>query len=210
MKWLAFWKRQPMKDETDLFELQGVGKPQNHQSLNNMIKPLHLSLSLSTSHNILFLFESKKNSDDKVFKNLMHIGLLTNMHSVSCSTNKSGGLTFLWCNYVNVTILNSSNNMIDINVVDSTYNNHGHVWRGISLYGYPHFNKKILTCNMIINLAQRHNFNNWLMFGDFNLITKATEKNGGNPIDFNLTNTINEAFNICRLYDIGYSRTMDT
>lgn len=43
---------------------------------------------------------------------------------------------------------------------------------------------------MIINLAQRHNFNNWLMFGDFNIITKATEKNGGNPIDFNLTNTM--------------------
>lgn len=45
-----------------------------------------------------------------MFKSLMSIGFLTNIHSVSCDNNglgKSDDLTFLWSKDVNLYILDS-------------------------------------------------------------------------------------------------------
>lgn len=44
------------------------------------------------------------------------------------------------------------------------------------IYSYPRRNQFFLTCNLINNLAQRHDYNNWLIFWDFNILTYDREK----------------------------------
>lgn len=43
-----------------------------------------------------------------------------------------------------------------------------------------------------------------MVFGDLNKITKANEKNGGNPIDKNLIDLICNTFYDCLLNDMGF------
>lgn len=54
---------------------------------------------------------------------------------------------------------------------------------------------------MITNLAKRNSHPNSIMFGDMNLITQDNEKVGGNPLDTNLIDKINNIFNLCQLID---------
>lgn len=63
----------------------------------------------------------------------------------------------------------ANNNNIDRNNTDNI------LWRGTVIYGYPKSSQKHLTCNMINNIAQRHNRPNWLIFGDLNITTANHE-----------------------------------
>lgn len=84
------------------------------------------------------------------------------------------------------------------------------MWRGTWIYGYTKRNKKTLTWSLISNLAQRHYYANWILFGDLNLIINVQKKIEGNPMDSNLTNNINNAFNDYLLNDLGFSNNMET
>lgn len=42
--------------------------------------------------------------------------------------------------------------------------------------------KKTLTCNLITNLAQTYNYDEWIVFGDMNIITSENDKTRGIPL----------------------------
>jgi len=72
------------------------------------------------------------------------------------------------------------------------------------MYGFPYHSQKHLTCSSINDLYQNRKTSIWLIFGDFNLILKSSEKIGGNGIDYHHTNLFNRTLNKCDLIDLGY------
>jgi exonuclease III len=156
---------------------RGIGNPKTVRALGKLI----------SNHNpdILFLMETKMLCSNSVFlsrfKNKYHT------HQVDCSTSgggKAGGLLLLWnpCN-VDVTIIDEEFNYIDMHI-----NTNNFQWRATGVYGFPKAQDKLLTCNLINELASNNRNNKWLLFGDFNLITNNGEKMGGNPIEYNTIN----------------------
>lgn len=86
--------------------------------------------------------------------------------------------------------------MIGFYIMSCNYSMNNIIWRAVCIYDYPKSNKT-LTRNLINNLAQRHNYTNWLFFCDSNIIFYDSEKIRGNLLDHNLTHIINTTFTDC-------------
>jgi hypothetical protein len=78
-------------------------------------------------------------------------------------------------------------------------------WRATGVYGYPQSHNKLLTCNLLNELAGNQFSQKWLLFGDFNIITCQEEKMGGNTIDYNIIDLFRNTLNNCALQDLGYT-----
>jgi hypothetical protein len=122
---------------------------------------------------------------------------------VDCSTSgggRSGGLALLWniCNF-DINIINH-----DFNYIDFLINFHNQTWRATGIYGYPKQHQKFLTCSLINDLSQINNNPNWLIFGDFNICLNENEKEGGNPMDYNIVTSFRNTIDMCNLNDIGF------
>jgi hypothetical protein len=122
---------------------------------------------------------------------------------VDCSTSgggKAGGLALMWKN------CNFQLNIMDyaLNYIDCVILSHNTHWRATGIYGYPVNNQKILTCNLISDLATTNSNSNWLVFGDFNIVLSSREKSGGNPIDYHITEAFRDCLGHCNLEDLGY------
>jgi hypothetical protein len=127
-----------------------------------------------------------------------------NVKIVDCSTAggvRAGGLALLWnnCNF-DIEINNH-----DFNYIDFLINSHNKVWRAIGIYGYSTHHSKFLTCKLINDLSQTSNNQNWLIFGDFNIVLNSDEKVGGNSIDYNITNSFRNTIDMCNLNDLGFT-----
>lgn len=102
----------------------------------------------SYSSHIVFLCETKLCDNVNVWKSIMNVGPLTNIHNVNCFTSggeKVRGLTFLWRKDVTLYILDSNQNLIEFyitpnNIIPNNSANNMH-WRGTQMYGYPKRNK---------------------------------------------------------------------
>jgi hypothetical protein len=110
-------------------------------------------------------------------------------------------LAILWTNNVNITIVGFNNNMIDCYVMS---NNNSDNWRATCIYGFPRQDKKIMTCNLINKLKLTNPHDQWLVFGDFNLIMHPSEKQGGRDHHHNIMNLALDMLNNCNLIDLGY------
>jgi hypothetical protein len=131
------------------------------------------------------------------------------MHSydfkiVDCSTSGgggAGGLALLWnnCNF-DINIINH-----DFNYIDFLIKSHNQIWRATGIYGYSNQHQKFLTCRLINDLSQINNSPNWLIFGDFNICLNDNEKEGGNPLDYNIVTSFRNTIDMCNLNDIGFN-----
>ena len=92
--------------------------------------------------------------------------------------------------------------MIDMYITSC---NTTHNWFATGLYGSPYHPHKKLICDAINDLFSNKNPYNWLIFGDFNLILGAHEKQGGHGLDYNHTIMFNTTLNQCNLTDLGYN-----
>jgi hypothetical protein len=119
---------------------------------------------------------------------------------VNGTTGISGGIMLLW-DPCAIDINNMEFNYIDVSVTNLSSNVH---WRATGVYGYPKHHEKHITCDLLSNLNNNHNSNNWLIFGDFNIVLNNNEKLGGNPIDSNLSMLFKDTINSCGLQDLGY------
>jgi hypothetical protein len=119
---------------------------------------------------------------------------------VNGTTGISGGIMLLW-DPCAIDINNMEFNYIDVSVTNLSSNVH---WRATGVYGYPKHHEKHITCDLLSNLNNNHNSNNWLIFGDFNIVLTSNEKQGGNPIDSNLSILFKDSINSCGLQDLGY------
>jgi hypothetical protein len=129
---------------------------------------------------------------------------LSNMFVVDCNitqNNRGGGLAMLWTNNVNLNIIGFNENMIDCYV---DCDNIESSWRATSVYGFPKHHQKTLTCDLISNLNHNNIHENWLLFGDFNLILNSCEKQGGRNTHHNIIDLANNTLHECNLVDLGY------
>ncbi|MCH84377.1 hypothetical protein A2U01_0005209, partial [Trifolium medium] len=72
------------------------------------------------------------------------------------------------------------------------------------IYGYSKHHQKPMTCDLITNLYQTNHHENWLLFGDFNLVLNSAEKEGGKDLHSSTTSLFHNTLNQCDLMDLGY------
>jgi hypothetical protein len=77
-------------------------------------------------------------------------------------------------------------------------------WRATGLYGYSKTQQKPMTCELISNLSKTNTHDNWLLFGDFNLIRNSNEKHGGRESYNSPSSLFNDTLTACDLNDLGY------
>jgi hypothetical protein len=106
-----------------------------------------------------------------------------------------------WTNDVKHDIISYNDRCIDC-YIDRSNSDIG--WRASGLYGFSSHQQKPQTCDLIKYLFQNNNHENWLLFGDFNMVLNHAEKLGGRDIDYTHTNLFQETLNDCQLQDLGY------
>jgi exonuclease III len=149
---------------------RGLGKASAVRALRQLI--------LNHHPDIVFLTETKFQNSDFRKKTNSFGHHLPNLFVVDCNitqNNRRGGLAMMWANNVNLQIIGNNENMIDCYVVCGNIESS---WRATGFYGYPKNHQKALTCDLISNLNHNNTHENWLLFGDFNLILNSNEKQG--------------------------------
>jgi hypothetical protein len=181
---------------------RGLGKPRAVRALKRLLTV--------NCPDVVFIMETKLTDNDGNIKAKLCHGSLTNYFLVNCSTMNSGrcgGIVLLWNDTVNINISLHNENYIDFYVASLTNN---YVWRATGLYGYPKHTQKALTCNLINYLHQLDPNQDWLLFGDFNIVLNNFEKRGGNLIDHNISRLFHETLTNCDLHDLGYDDNIFT
>jgi hypothetical protein len=141
---------------------------------------------------------------DPKAKSSITCGPLSNFLMVNYSMNnghRAGGLAIIWNCNIHVDILQFNKMFIDTYITSCNSN---FSWYSTGFCGSPYSNKKHLTCNAIKDLHNNRINENWLIFGDFNLIRNSSEKLGGNGLDINLSDMFHDTLNQCDLIDLGY------
>lgn len=122
-----------------------------------------------------------------------------------CPTSSGGkfdGLVLMQNNLVTMTVLDVNENCIDAYF---SCDNQPNKCRISGIYGCHIHYKKYLTCSLLSDLYNTYNFDNWIVCKDFNIVTSAKEKCGGNPIDLCITNIFIDTIDKCNLNDIEYT-----
>ena len=144
---------------------QGLGLQQTVQALKKFLRVEELKF--------VFLMETKLHCD--IMSRLKHE--LGYTHGVTVSSDgNSGGLALLWKPETKVQIHKYSRWYIDA-FVDCE--NNGDLWRLVRFYGHLDTSKREETWILLGSLSGISNLL-WLCIGDFNEITSAFEKEGGN------------------------------
>jgi exonuclease III len=174
---------------------RGLGKPSAVRDLRQIIK--------AHQPNIVFLTETKFQSSDFLVRT-NSFGKFFSNFIVDCTMsprNRSGCLALFWSNNVKITIIGYNNNMIDCYVESDNNNN---LWRATGIYGFPQHDKKINTCDLISSLFNSNQHDQWLLFGDYNLIVNSSDKQGGRDNNSNSNYILQDTLNNCNLVDLGY------
>jgi len=174
----------------------GLGKPHAVRALQQLLKV--------QCPDMVFLCETKLCESDPNLKSKLCSNILLNYHLVNCAKangKRSGGLAMLWKSDVNLTILNFSERYIDYYISCSITNIK---WYATGFYGFLTHNEKHKSCDLIKNISNSHQHDNWLIFGDFNIVLNSDEKLGGNPIENTIADNFHNTLNTCNLTDLGY------
>lgn len=116
--------------------------------------------------------------------------------SVNC-VGRSGGLTVLW-RYENMcTILNYSQNHIDMKISDLSQGD----WRLTGFYGFPETTRRRQSWALLRNLASLDTLP-WCVIGDFNDILSKNEKRGHTDRPEWMIRGFREVVTDCGLNDI--------
>lgn len=76
-------------------------------------------------------------------------------------------------------------------------------WYATGVYGYSTHNETHKTYDFLKTIKNSHQHDNWLVFGDFNMILDSNEKHGGSTIDFHLSDKFFNTINDWNLNDLG-------
>lgn len=144
---------------------RGLGKPRTVRVLNEMVK--------SHKPSILFLSETLAEGK-KIEEVAMKIGF-SEFYSVD-RIGRSGGLAVFWKRNVRCTVMEASQNHIDLKINES----YGVSWRLTCYYGFPERERRKDAWNFLRSLASKSQLP-WCIFGDFNDLLYSADKKGRNP-----------------------------
>ena len=113
--------------------------------------------------------------------------------------SRGGGLALLWKSDIEVEVVSSSVNHIDVTI----NKNSEAAWRFTGFYGEPETHMRHESWDLLKNLHRQSSMP-WLCAGDFNEITKQSEKVGGRLRPFSQMQNFREALDECGLMDLGY------
>lgn len=119
---------------------------------------------------IWFLMETK-NSDQVVLKEF--VGTEFDKHFTIPPVGRSGGLALLWNNNVDLLILDSSPNHIDVKMINKRQSSYI-----TFIYGPPQVENRQMFWDHITDIGQNRD-EGWLITGDLNEIVSNSEKRGG-------------------------------
>ncbi|XP_012851712.1 PREDICTED: uncharacterized protein LOC105971405 [Erythranthe guttata] len=167
---------------------QGLGAPLTIHTLGDILR----------DHRPLLVFLSETRATHQLIDKVKN---KWNLNGVSVDKiGNSGGLALMWQKDIDVRLISYSNNHIDAEVYER---NHNSKWRVTGFYGYPEYDRKYLSWELIRNLRD-HRTMPWLLGGDFNEILSNSEKTGGNarlPASIRaFRNTLED----CSLSDLGF------
>ncbi|KAK9989615.1 hypothetical protein SO802_029854 [Lithocarpus litseifolius] len=114
--------------------------------------------------------------------------------------NRGGGLVMFWRSSIDVSVVGSSTNYIDAII---NRNKEGE-WRFTGFYGEPETHKRIESWEQLRRLERKFQLP-WICAGDFNELTRADEKLGGNRRSHAQMQLFRDAIDECGFIDLGYS-----
>lgn len=147
---------------------------------------------------VIFLMETKLGSVEmNIIKNKLQF---QNGYHVD-AMGRSGGLSLMWMDNVDVSIMSASAHYVDC-MVKGLFTNDA--WRLTRFYGWSDHSQKHLSWELLRSLksASPHP---WLVVGDFNQILFDIEKKGGPLRSQREMNEFREALDDCNLQDLGYT-----
>ncbi|XP_074278178.1 uncharacterized protein LOC141601774 [Silene latifolia] len=171
--------------------LQGIARPSFSTHLSYLIN--------AHKPNIVILSETRVNSPNSL---TIVQRLPFDSFEVLDPVGFAGGIIILWnAGDVAVTLVNKGAQLINV-VVQVVSTNFTFLLSAI--YASPKFKYRRNLWNELITLS--HNLRTpWVCVGDFNEVTCAGEKIGGNGIKLNRVSLFSSSMNICNLIDIGFS-----
>jgi hypothetical protein len=123
---------------------------------------------------------------------------------VQRSDGRKEGIILYWKKEVNIQLLFSDPNYIDVKIVESDKQR-----RFTGIYEEFQWERKHLTWQRMRNLKANSDLP-WLMMGDFNEILYLHEKEGGAPRPQQYMNAFRDALLDCELEDMGFIGDMFT
>ncbi|KAK6159681.1 hypothetical protein DH2020_003062 [Rehmannia glutinosa] len=156
---------------------------------------------------IVFLMETKLNDQRMATLNS------TQFHYAGCFSvnpegdcrNKRGGLSILWKNPYDLSLVSYSNHHISVTVKETG----DRIWELSYVYGWPNHHMKRNTWQLLRNLNPGDD-KPWVCISDFNEIMWPHEKIGGNPKAFACMESFRNVVDDCTLLDLGFSGNMYT
>ncbi|XP_074297692.1 uncharacterized protein LOC141628446 [Silene latifolia] len=167
---------------------QGLGNPLTVSSLRDQC--------WRESPNIVFVMETMISA-----RELEKIRNSCGFSSSVCvsSRGRSGG-TGLWWRDVDVNLISYNKNHILVEVLDA---NKTPVWQAAGVYGWPETSNKHKTWDLMRSICENSRVP-IVLFGDFNEILSAQEKDGGAVRSERQMDAFREAIDDCALHDLGY------
>ncbi|GLT31148.1 hypothetical protein SLA2020_059070 [Shorea laevis] len=115
------------------------------------------------------------------------------------SVGRSGGLAVLWNEEVQIRLLTYSQSHIDMEIRDLTDLH----WHLTGFYGQPETGRRHESWALLKSLKSSSTLP-WVCLGDFNEITKQSEKRGGNSRSDRQIESFCEAIEYCELLELDY------
>nr|XP_023877746.1 uncharacterized protein LOC111990191 [Quercus suber] len=151
---------------------------------------------------VVFLAETW--ADEARLKEIKRDLSFENLHFVG-RINRAGGLALFWKNNVDLHVETSSKNHIDA-MVDKGKEG---AWRFTGFYGEHVTHKRIESWNLLRKLNSRMILP-WICLGDFNEITRQSEKLGGSVRSHSQMKLFRDAIDECGFMDLGFTGSQFT
>ena len=127
-----------------------------------------------------------------------------NLHFVE-RINRGGGLALFWKHNVDLQVQTSSKNHIDA-IINKGADG---AWRLTGFYGDPVTHKRFESWNLLRDLDSRMDLP-WLCIGDFNEITRQSEKLGGSIRSQAQMQRFRDVIDECGFMDLGFTGSQFT
>lgn len=160
------------------------------------LRAVRIFRDLIKSHNPDFVFLSETLLEEDGIKELADKCGCAGFYAVS-RIEREGGLATMWKRNVDCHVGDASSNFIDIYIKERSIIS----WRLTCFYGFPERTRRHESWNLLRSLVKNDNVP-WCIFGDFNDMMFAQDKEGPHPHPRSLLEGFKMAIDDCGLTEL--------